>query len=822
MSQFNFIVCFSCFLLSGARIYAFYVPAAFLAVVNLAFFVCISCTIGGSSTSDFKPHRDTDGLVVDGGLEDDGLDSVTPTTNLDSLSPTTNMDSITPVVTGRRHPSQLSSLATTGQQHPSQLSSLATTNSQYSSLVDVQYKPSTQLHLMVAFLLLYAVTWVNGAFAVALPFSFTHQSIVFNCAYLFCSTSLGLFIIGFFVFGRRDSRDTWYKMCCCVKNDECDMDIVANNRYGSSLRSNGHIVQSVSSLDAGSQYSNKSSNPYRYGPVYPLDQSDLSVLHTDLPPTMDGSIIESIPEYPNFFNAKQNGIAKKYWQKNRQKHKIAQLNRDLHRTRPENRQRHGANSRVSFDDSSDQNTHISLEIQLEPRSFAGMLGDSDGSKHRQAFYPSHSKYPNMSHFGVSIDGPKDGSMPPLIVPYERCQLAPMVGVSSPPSTTALLPPDGGSFISTEMSGPSVPPAPMTSPQSSGINYHLPSSHSLPRPQRAPPVQPVYMQRNGSVPRLRDFDGKSSTSRETRPLSIGSDSHTMESSFVISNAYNDYHNNMMQIRQQSASSNNDRSKQQPGYIRPNHSAYNTMVQYPSSSPQQLVNSTKDTVQCTSTNNNNNNNPASQTNDNSQPVEQQYTAVVHNTESKHRPPVVYQHDHSNNNNNSGGENSKDNVQQDISRRDNDLVVDITNKERCTSQTPPIKHQTVTESPSNTRFTHPRPVHLNLPTQVLSSNYVDDGNGNCNVLSSADQSHKLVKHRPPQPLDSCGQSGSTAHKPVKNRPCLDSCGQSEMDSLLLSVDDKQRCTAGSGTDEGGGSDIWKPQKPAQTKLKNMETCV
>ena len=245
-----------------------------------------------------------------------------------------------------------------------------------------------------------------------------------------------------------------------------------------------------------------------------LDRSDVSILNSNVPTITESSVM---PEYPNFFNEKQNGIAKKYWQKTRQKQRIAQLNKEL-KTNAGARLK-DSNSRVSFDDSSDHNTHISLEIQLEPQAFTKGAGHIGALEQSQKFYNSLTR-----PYGVAIDGPGEQLRPPL-VPYSRYQIAPMVGMSSPPSST-LLPPDGGSCISTEISSHVIPPAPMTSPQSSAISCMPPSSHSLPRPGKQ--AIPDYMQRNGSVPRLRDFEGKSSTSRDTRPLSIGSDSQTMES------------------------------------------------------------------------------------------------------------------------------------------------------------------------------------------------------------------------------------------------------------------------------------------------------
>ena len=468
----------------------------FVGAVIVAFFLCICCTIHGHSPPGVK-HTSDDLDTEDTRVQYDEGDTLT---NIDSISPTTNLDSVTPVV--YRNPSQLSAL---------------TSLSHSSSVMDVQYRPVSHLKGMLGLLVLYAITWTCGALAVALPFDFIHQEIVFNCLYLLFSIALGVFILVYFVFGRKDGRIAWRRTCCCDKSEDYDLNQSGSTNLHSGI--NGHLVQSASSIE-GSQYTNKSSSntnrsgSYRYGPMGQLDRSDVSILNSNVPTITDTSVMQ---EYPNFFNEKQNGIAKKYWQKTRQKQRIAQLNKELKNNAGARHK--DANSRVSFDDSSDQNTHISLEIQLEPQAF------SKGDSHLASMEQNQNLYNSLTRqIGVAIDGPCDNLRRPL-VPYTRYQIAPMVGMSSPPSST-LLPPDGGSCISTEISSHVIPPAPMTSPQSSAISCMPPSSHSLPRPGKH--VIPHYMQRNGSVPRLRDFDGKSSTSRDTRPLSIGSDSQTMDS------------------------------------------------------------------------------------------------------------------------------------------------------------------------------------------------------------------------------------------------------------------------------------------------------
>ena len=197
------------------------------------------------------------------------------------------------------------------------------------SIEDLEYRPVSQLRAVAGLLFLYIIVWTSGGFAVALPYPMIipYQELIFTVLYAVSSAGLGIFIVVFYVFARRDCRTCWQKACGCRgQNPEYE---VSNVRHVNGGITHNHVPQAVhtttSSIESHSVKSNNTNRSDRNGG---LKYSAAPLL----PPQTNGHLTDSSvtqDSYPNFYNPKQNGMARKYWQKKRQKTLITQLNREL-------------------------------------------------------------------------------------------------------------------------------------------------------------------------------------------------------------------------------------------------------------------------------------------------------------------------------------------------------------------------------------------------------------------------------------------------------------------------------------------------------------
>ena len=162
---------------------------------------------------------------------------------------------------------------------------------------------------------------------------------------------------------------------------------------------------------------------------------------------------------------------------------------------------------------------LSAEIQVQPRS---------GISRSWSRSPSTEPLAYGSLGRPMNNGPLTLQPPPLstVIPIERYHIS--RGNGAPPYTQ-YPPPDGGSYVTSGHTSPEPetnvilrPPPPVNVASIAPVQMlGYPNTSTLPKSGTAVPV-PVseYMQRNGSVPRLRDFDGQSSVSQETQPAPGG--------------------------------------------------------------------------------------------------------------------------------------------------------------------------------------------------------------------------------------------------------------------------------------------------------------
>ncbi|GAB1607592.1 adhesion G protein-coupled receptor A3-like [Argonauta hians] len=306
---------------------------------------------------------------------------------------------------------------------------------------------------------------------------------------------------------------------------------------------NGH-VRSGSSVDGesltGKMYNNERSNcsgqklkasaattttttnidrPVKQINLVPL-QGQQAATFTDGGSVVSGSAHDA--PYPNFYNPRQNGVAKKFWEKNRHNH-LKLINKEI------NKDLSDFNS-VNFDDPTKRYSHCtssdanwSIDLQLGP--------PTHEAPQKQPSVVPPVKIPNQQ-LPLNIHGPSPNTPPPLFpaLPLERNQIPPVGGPTSPETMTG----SPCSFVSP--SGSQTLP-PCYSPGTSSLTSYQPSSsaftpvqpkrcNTLPKTGKVAPdddddeeeledaekdSNDPYMVRDGSVPRLRDFDGQSELS-----------------------------------------------------------------------------------------------------------------------------------------------------------------------------------------------------------------------------------------------------------------------------------------------------------------------
>ncbi|CAH1785132.1 unnamed protein product [Owenia fusiformis] len=318
-----------CFLGFEPSLGAFYGPVGLLVAINFIFFIRISCVVKGTS-------KDT-------------LDNTTETVEL--------------------HENEIEMMS------PDAASCNTHTNNTDVSIksgMDPERQPLTQLHGIVVLLFLYLFLWVSGAFAVSNTFRgfIPHQQLIFSYVYTVSAAILAIFILSFYVFGRGDVRLSCRMCCCCSKRVIYELqpntDTVTTVNHG-----NGHMItaraQSHTSLDSNTN-TNKSStltNGIANRAPGGEQRNNKTPAMNNLVPSQTGTMTEpsltSIPEqYPNFYNPRQNGVAKKYWIK---KQKAMFMREQKMRLLKSSQSESDKNKRNSL--SSDANTHSGLEIQIQ-------------------------------------------------------------------------------------------------------------------------------------------------------------------------------------------------------------------------------------------------------------------------------------------------------------------------------------------------------------------------------------------------------------------------------------------------------------------------
>ncbi|XP_067657299.1 adhesion G protein-coupled receptor A3-like [Haliotis asinina] len=471
-----------CFLAWEPSLGAFYGPVALLVVLNLIFFLRISCVIRGQPNNLNETDETEEMHVNEIELVPNQAD-----TNLETQSLT-------------------------------QLHNDDDDNASSISILDQERRPITQLRALVAMLFLYIVAWVCGAFAVARPFKniIPYQELIFSYLYGVTSALLGVFMVGYFCLMRRDSRLSWKRFFGCGPQPLYSFP-VNTDPPTQVTQVNGNVVKSNSSVDVSTTYSQKSSNIAK---AYQMKNNPGKQSNINLVPvpnsSKEGSVSSNQEGFPNFYNPRQNGAAKKFWQKNRHTHSKI-MNKDVNKdlncdSMTDNMSTSDINRRLSQGTNSDANTHLSIEIQIQTKDSAGKPNMQHGANLNNPGIAIHHGAPqlpmNIQHSPGRMPGP----------PMDRSQMTPVGGLKIPDRGGAVSPccnlTPGGPLLPQHQRSPSACSL-GTGSHPSAFTPVAPRNNTLPRQLRAGvvPVIPAgeYVVRDGSVPRLRDFDGQSQVS-----------------------------------------------------------------------------------------------------------------------------------------------------------------------------------------------------------------------------------------------------------------------------------------------------------------------
>ena len=209
------------------------------------------------------------------------------------------------------------------------LHSQTSTKSSASSLMDFERRPITQLCALVAILLLFIVTWFCGAIVVAKPFSsllpYPYQEIIFSYLYGILCAIFGLFMLIYYCLTRKDSRTSWKRFFLCEQQTVYDMNQSVPNHMP---QANGHVsTESGTDISLGNKVKVAVTNHVK---KVPDDLSSVSLVDSKPPSVIDDSLlITSMQEsVPSFYNPKQNGVAKKFWEK-KNKHNSKLLSKEM-------------------------------------------------------------------------------------------------------------------------------------------------------------------------------------------------------------------------------------------------------------------------------------------------------------------------------------------------------------------------------------------------------------------------------------------------------------------------------------------------------------
>lgn len=247
------------------------------------------------------------------------------TNNLNESSHTEDINELELAHNGEDNNTEIQALTQTNNQsniEPS-LGDDSETRSLVSSVADQEKRPQSQLYAVISILFLFIVFWVCGAVAVAEPFKsiIPMQELIFSYLYGVTCAIFGIFMLCYFCLSRKDSCSSWKRFFLCEKHPLYDMSYEVTNH---SALSNGHVIQANGNLDPAV----KSYNITQEMPNESAKQSNINLVPANSSSLIEDSINDGAHDgnVKVFYNPKQNGVAKKFWEK--QRHNSRYISRD--------------------------------------------------------------------------------------------------------------------------------------------------------------------------------------------------------------------------------------------------------------------------------------------------------------------------------------------------------------------------------------------------------------------------------------------------------------------------------------------------------------
>ena len=191
-----------------------------------------------------------------------------------------------------------------------------------SGALDPVYHPVHQLHGAAALFLLYCATWTAGAFATSPPFakSLPHHEVLFPCLYAVLASSLGAFLLVFYCVGRKDLRTAWRRS----SDDSSRWQYVkANGNPPQTMATiltttNGHVMSDTAGETVSLASKSVHSHHLDFEP--PKASSSSATASLTIVNLVDASVgAPDCAAAAVFYNPRQNGVARKYWERSKKK-----------------------------------------------------------------------------------------------------------------------------------------------------------------------------------------------------------------------------------------------------------------------------------------------------------------------------------------------------------------------------------------------------------------------------------------------------------------------------------------------------------------------
>ena len=195
------------------------------------------------------------------------------------------------------------------------------------SELDPVYRPWVQLIAAVFLLLLFCLMWASAAFVIVPPFEFARHTVVYQCFYAVLAAILGLFFVLYYCMCRSDIQSA----CLCRKQSSSSESsrwqyvkaTNGNTLHGSGkLHENGSAMCNVRGLDESSVVLAAESLSLAAKSAH--SDTDHGASTKVSGPQFTAPDV-AVPECVAFYNPRQNGVARKYWERSRKKRAMASL-----------------------------------------------------------------------------------------------------------------------------------------------------------------------------------------------------------------------------------------------------------------------------------------------------------------------------------------------------------------------------------------------------------------------------------------------------------------------------------------------------------------